>query len=433
MGHLQSFEDFLVFLRQRGLLIATLAALIIIAMAWFIRGLPDSYLATASIQVEAPVLEGGQSSQEQTVAMLQSIENQLTMRENLLAVAERHALFVEYPDITDDDIVSALRQSIQFELVTGRASAVTSQRSISAILIRVELSDGEVVARVANDVAQSVVDLASETALTRSSATLQFFRDEESRLTADIVAKNAEISAMIEANKDALPEVAAVRREEQARLEGELLELDQAVIERETERTSLEALRQLREVDRRRLTEIDAELNLLEQRKASLTPRLELITATLDRVPAIEARLGVLRRDLELLEGRYDSVAGDLADAETAAKLVDNGQDQTFAVLDRAVDPVSSLGPAGRKLLGAGSILALAAACVMAFLIDMIRVPLRTSLQMERELGLAPLIALPEVGGLGMTTEARRAQMVRAGLMVAGLALVVLIASVGIG
>ena len=89
----------------------------------YVMAKPDVFESTAVIQVQSPTVSnpeaglGGNSAQR-----LQAIQQQLTTRENMLAVIARHDLFAG-TQLSDDQKVHLLRIALRFETVASAAAS----------------------------------------------------------------------------------------------------------------------------------------------------------------------------------------------------------------------------------------------------------------------------------------------------------------------
>ena len=136
---------------------------------------------------------------------------------------------------------------------------------------------------------------------------------------------------------------------------------------------------------------------MLSEQKAALTTRRAELAAALASQPEVERVLAGYLRQLDQLGESRGVVTARLAEAETAARLAERQQDERFALLDRAVTPERSIASGGKKLFAAGALASLLAGLGLAFVLDLMKPVLRTSTQMERQLGLRPIVAIPEL------------------------------------
>lgn len=397
MGQIQNLEDLIEFLRRRLWLILGVAAAGIIASAIYAKSRPDTYEASAVIEVQGAQVAGADGTSG-SAQLMQSIEQRLTTRDNLLAVIERHGLYADLPALTTEERAWTLRQNLTFMPIAAAGNATFgAPAQISAIVISARDGDPEKAARVANDFAQGVLDMSSSGQLERARDTVAFYRDEAARLSAQIAAIDAEVAAYKNANDAALPAVAEAQRDELVGLEAEMRTLDQSLVALIEEQRQLAERGTLRATEQRRLQELEAQVAVLVEQKSALTTRREELTAALALLPEVERTLAGFQRDLDQLQDSLDMVAVKLAEAETDAKLAERQQGERFALLDRAVTPDYALGSGGRKLFIAGSVASVVLALGLAFLLDLMKPVIRTSAQMERQLGLRPIVAIPEL------------------------------------
>ena len=394
MGQIQTIEDLIGFLRRRLWLILAVAALGAAAAAIYAKTRPDSYEAFAVIEVQ-----GAQVSDQSgpgSAQLLQSIEQRLTTRENLLAVIDRHGLYAGLPALSEDERAALLRRNIGFEGIAAAGNnPYGGAVQLSAIIIRAGDGDAALAARVANDFAQGVLDMSSTGKLDQARDTLAFYREEERRLSAEIAAVETEVADYKNAHD--LSGMAEARRDELVSVEADLRRLDQDLVALLEEQRQLAARGTLRATEQRRLQDLDAQIAVLTEQKAALAARRSELTAALAGQPEVERALAGYGRQLDLLNDSLGVVTARLTEAETALKLAERQQGERFALLDRAVTPEHPVGSGGKKLFLAGSAASLLAGLALAFVLDLLKPVVRTSAQMERQLGLRPIVAIPEL------------------------------------
>jgi tyrosine-protein kinase Etk/Wzc len=402
MGHIQTLEDLISFLIRRKSLIIAITILGVALSVIVAKSRPKTYETAAVIQIQIPQVAEGQTAgatpEFGSAQLLQSIEQRLTTRENLMAVIERHGLFADAPALTPDQKVTALRAAVTFQPVDSVANQTFGQPTqVSAMLVWARLGDPALAARVANDFAQGILDMGAQGQADRARATFQFFTDEEKRVSAEVTAMEAAIADYKNTHADALPEMAASRRDERVSVESDLRNLNQTLAALTAEQDALNAQATIRATDRRRLQDIAGTLALTQAQKASLDDRRAVLDTAIAGMPEVERELRGLDRQLQQLQDQYTVVSRRLAEAETDQRLADNQQDQRFTLLERAVTPEFATSGGGRKLAALGAIASLALALVAAFIADMLRPVIRTEAQMIRELDLRPVISIPEV------------------------------------
>lgn len=402
MGQIQSLEEFISLLSRRRWLIIAVALLGTLLSAIYAKSRPDVFLAEAVIQIETPTVtetaEPATRRSSNAPQLLQAIQQRLTTRGNLMAMIERHGLFADLPGLSIDRKVDLLRKSVTFESVgslTGEAYGQTS--GISALIIRAWLGEAEISARVANDFAQGILDQSSAGQMARADQNAVFFKEEEARLWQEITAIESDVAAYKNAHSGALPTLRDARRDELVSLNSDLRRLNQDLLALDEQRTRIGPPDNLRETDRRKLQELAAEISVLEAQVGSLTDRKSEIEAALTATPEVERVLNAYDRSLRQLQQQYEANNRRMAEAETSQRLAERQQAERITLLERAVAPEYPTGSGDKKLAIAGGLASIAAALALAFALDLLHPAVRSAAQMERQLGLRPVISIPPI------------------------------------
>jgi tyrosine-protein kinase Etk/Wzc len=399
MGHIQSLDDLISFLIRRRMLIIAVTVLGVALSILVAKSRPKVYETAAVIQVLSPVVEEGDAVQSTGSAeQLQIIEQQLTTREALIGLMERHGVFADLPGLTLDQKVGLLRSSVTFQQVASAApQTFGAAPRISALIISVRLGDAEQAARVANDFAQSILDMGSEVQSSRAETNFRFFQEDEARLRTAIETLEDEIATYRNENATALPGIETARQDELVSVETDLRELDQSIVALTSEQAAIAAQQTIRATDRRRLDEIGAALAQFQAQRAALADRQTSIAAAMSETPDVERTLRGFERQLQQLQDQYTVVSRRLAEAETDLRIASQQQDERFSLLERAITPEFAQGGGAKKVAAAGAMASLFAALGLAFLLDLLKPVVRTEAQMMRELDLRPVISIPEL------------------------------------
>jgi tyrosine-protein kinase Etk/Wzc len=402
MGQIQSIEELISLILRRRWLIIALTVLGMAFSAIYAKSRPEVYETAAVIQIEAAAVDNANdaaSAASGAAQVLQTIEQRLTTRENLTAMIDRHGLFADLPALPIDKKILALRNSVTFQSVDSAAGQTFGQsRSISAILIFARLGDPDLAARVANDFAQGILDQSASGQRDRAEQNVAFFKEEETRIWQAITALEGDIAAYKNTNADAMPTLRDARRDELAGLDSDLRRVDQDRAALAGEKAVIEAKQTLRETDRRQLEDLSARLDVLDTQVASIAERRTAVQQALAATPEVERVLSGYDRQLRQLQDQYEVITQRMAEAETTQRLAERQQAQRFTLLERAITPEFPIGSGGRKIAMAGSVASLLGALILAFLLDLVRPVVRTAPQMQRQLGLQPVVCIPEIG-----------------------------------
>lgn len=395
MGPIQTFEDLIGMILRRKVLILIVAILGTLLAAVYAKTRPDLYEAAAVIQVQLPVVTQGGQAVVQTVnplQLLQTIEQRLTTRDTMLALIDRHGMQDEFAGLSVEQRVAAIRSAIQFQNVSSATGG-----GLSAILITARASTAANAARIANDLAQSVLDMGAEGKKASADANFAFFKQEEGRIWEQLTTLEREVAAYREANREILPASRESRQDEITALKNDLRALDQEIAGLQNEEGRLRAVQVSRATDRRRLDDIMQRLEVLTAQRGPLVARQQALEETLVRAPEVDRALSGYDRQLRQLQDQYTVVSQRLAEAETARRLAENQQTERFSMLERAIEPEYPVGSGGKKLAVAGGLASIGLALALAFLIEAMNPAIRTSAQMRRELNIIPIVAIPQV------------------------------------
>ncbi len=148
-------------------------------------------------RMQAPSFEASAVVQVRPGVDVAAAQDRLTSRRNLQEMALRHGLN-RGPDGLDlERATVALRQSIAVHDLMPEAGATLGfDPGVAGIVVSVLLPDADLSARIANDLAQQVLDAGSAGDLAPTRSTLEFYRLEEVRLWQESSALLAEIAAV---------------------------------------------------------------------------------------------------------------------------------------------------------------------------------------------------------------------------------------------
>lgn len=397
MGPINSIRDVFSALRRRLALIVLVLAIGLPAALWFAQSRPRTYEATAVIQIEAPQIAadvtGDTGAAFSATSQLDLIQQQLLSRDRLADVITRFALF---PQVTSmSQRVGLLRASVRIVKLIDPALAMRPDVSPSGLTITLQMGDGVQAAAVANDFVNTIITEAAARSAARASRTLDFLSAEATRVGIAIETVDAEIAAFRETRVDALPEGVTTQRDRLNRLNESLTALDQQILTLESDR------------DRRRAEDVARQTALLIQQRALLTQGLAETEAALAAAPGVERELGALNRRLEGLEAELAVVATRRAEAAMTQLLETRNEVESYEVLETAIPPDYPVSASRTKVALAGAGLALMLAIGLALALEVLNPAIRTAAQLERELGVQPVIVVPLLRSRGAARRRR--------------------------
>jgi uncharacterized protein involved in exopolysaccharide biosynthesis len=428
MGQIQTLEDLLGMLRRRALVILPIVVLGLALSLGYALQMPRSYEAAAVIQVETPSISGETgpiAGGPNAAQRLQLIEQRLMARDAVLQLIERHGLFDDLPGLTALQKVTLFRGLVRLEnIAAGPLSQ--SRDGVSALVVIAALGDPVQAADVANDLADRILSQNSRTEDLRLRETERFFSAEAARLSDAIAALEAEATRFKNANVDALPGAETARNDELIRLAEQRREIDRQLLTLNRDRSALAAETPPRTVTQRQIALIDGQIAVLDEQRAALVARETAVQESIRRAPGVETELGNLDRALRQLQEQFGVATRSLAEAETAIRLSQSEQGDRFEVIERAVPPDFPASSGRRRAMVFGAAASVALALAAALLLEMRNPVIRTSGQMQRSVGITPVIAIPFIE---TEAEERQRRLVR----IVGLAAAVAALAIGMG
>lgn len=395
MGPVQSLDDLFGLVRRRFLLIAVVSLIGILISIAMAQSKPKVYQTAAVIQVETPKVDDGAGNSPANVPALQalqSIEQRLTTRDNLISLIERHGLFANLPAMSIEDKVGAMRGSIEFQSITSASGS-----GLSAIIIFARAETPELAARVANDLAQNVLDLGAEDRIASAKASHEFYQEEEARLWTEISKVETETKSYRQENFNSLPATLEARRDERLSVDSDLRDLEVELVGMQTELDELNAAQTQRATDRRRIEELTQQIAVLTAKRAPLIARNVELDLAVTNGAEVDRVLAAYDRQLRQLQDQYSVVSTKLAESDAALRLAERQQTERFALLERAIAPLYPTGSSAKKLFAAGAVASVLAGFALAFALDLAKPVIRTSSQLESQLNLRPIIAIPDL------------------------------------
>lgn len=448
MGPINSVEDLILMLKRRLAIVVTVLALGLLVALYLAVTSPRVYEAVAVIQVDAPALvDTGSDAGVPAARRVQLIEQSLMSRSNMLEMIERHKLYETLP-LTVNEKVALLRSSARIESVaaSGRDGGGGASAPLSAIIISVGAETAHGAAGLANDFADSIINMDEVSRQARIEETRDFLTAEEARELTELDNHDRLIANYVAENEDSLPTSQEFIRSEMNQLREQEATLDRDIMGLDREKLALQIeepvaegrpagslAQQLRSAElelaqaRRTFAEghpeiarleastlrlaqggvsetarivdeqvalIDSQLVQLRQQKADISQRQTEIEHARNRVPDVTREYGALIRDQQRLRDRYAEISRRLAEVEMMQMLLENNQTERFVVLERAVPPEYPVLSGRKKSAIMGGFAAIMVAIGIAFVTELLNPVLRTARQFEKATGTRPVIDL---------------------------------------
>jgi uncharacterized protein involved in exopolysaccharide biosynthesis len=263
----KDLRDFLYGLRRRAKLVAWIVgglSVISALVAWL---LPPVYESKATILVEEQDIPVDLvRSTITTVAWqrLQTINQRVMTRTNLLEIADKHGLYTnKRRRETTEEIVERVRKDIKLEPISADVIDPRSGRPMPATIaftVAYEYESPEVAQKVANELVSLYLNENVKTRTERATETFDFLTDETKKVEEQIKALNEKLAIFREKNIENLPDQMQLNRDFLQRTETELT-------------NKIAEIRQ-----------IEAQIALFEGQLVGLSPMKERFTATGERM-----------------------------------------------------------------------------------------------------------------------------------------------------
>lgn len=285
-------------LKRLPLILATAALVFAVAIAAALM-MPKLYRASAKMLVETaqiPTELARSSVAIGALEQLQVLQQQISTRENLVALAERLNVYATHtPKPSADDIMEDMRARISFDQMAVDASG----RDLSAAIFNVSfVADNPVMAAdVANEVTSMLVARNQRQREERAGNTLAFFDREVRRLGAELAKVEGDILKFKTENKDTLPDSVEFRRSQQSSLQERFAALEREESDLRSRRSGLIATYsntgQLSDA-----TPLSPEQQMLAELNRALTEQLAVFSEESPNVGALRKRIVALQSKL---------------------------------------------------------------------------------------------------------------------------------------
>ncbi len=390
MNQFQTFGEIAAALRRRAWLVLLVAFVGCLLSLNYALSQIKVYEATAVVQIEdsqlPDQLAGATARGDGSARRVRLIEQRLMARDNLARIMEKHNLFADDPTMTINERIFRMREAARIEEIVGQSSGFApGGNAPSGLRITVRLADPQKSADLANELMTSVIEQSRNRSVSRARDTLDFFTAEELRVGTEIEALEAQIAEFKRDNADQLPAGVADLRDQLASLRDADLELDQQILTLET--TS----------DRQRTEVRQRQIALFNEQKALIADRVAALRTQIEGAPEVERNLSRVERRLTQLQEQYAVVTRRKAEAEMGQALEDRQQTDRFEVLETALVPEYPVSRSRKKTAIMGGVASVIAGITAAFIVELLNPAIRNAAQMERALGLQPVVSIPHV------------------------------------
>lgn len=400
MGPIYSFEDAIDMVRRRAMTIFIVTVLGAVASFFLALSQTHQYQAFEVIQIESPRIAedlAASSVQGSSARRLQLVQQQITTRGAMLEIIDRYGLFAEQSALLESEKVTLLREAVAITGVAAAREGFADDGTISVLTITVTLPSPEQAQAVAREFSARTIDLYAARRIDEAEETLAFLRDQEGKLADQVRALEVEITEYRASQEIALPGTLEFRRSQIATLSSAILDIDREKISVQRQIDQLDGSTARQSTVERELSALQGQLDSLDAQRALLTQQVSNLSQSIETTPEVERRLRAYERDLDQLQAQLDLISARRAEAEVGYRLEIDRQSERLVVIEPAALPDYPITPSRKRNAILGMAASFIAGLGLAFLLELRRPILRTPEQMERETGITPVIAIPQV------------------------------------
>lgn len=445
--------------------------------------LPAVYLSTAVLMVEAPQLPSAlDAPRVQAAAMerLQTIENNLMKRPNLLNISQKLNVFKDMPKMTPDEVVEAMRDHTVLEKYASPGEA-------TILIVNFEGESGPIAAGVVNEYVTLIQNEDVEGRTKRAEGTVEFFEQQRDQLSGQLDVMSAKILDFQNQNSETLPSTLNYRLGQQTNLQERLTTVERDLALMKDQRTrmvevfdktgqvssaaasmspearQLEQMKQqlnsmlallapenpkvknleaqiaqlelivkaqlpqtgttdpTRMIFEAQLADLDGRIAMSEAEREKLIAQLDVLKDSIDRTPATQVALDALNRDYSNIQQQYNSVIANLAAAASGERIEIGAKGERVVIVDAATIPNRPIRPK-RLVIAAGGVAGGAFLGIATiFLIELMNRAVRRPKDLINAFGITPIATIPYLRTPTETMARRSAFAVLLALAVIGI------------
>ena len=396
MGSILSISDLWDMVKRRFAVIVGVLLLGTALSVVFALSQQHLYTSSEVLQVQRPKIAQSvtpTTEQSSTARRLQLVEQQVMARDALLETAERLGLFQDARAMRDSDKVDVLRRAVSVSGVAAARQGYSDDGTVSLLRITANWPTPDGAQMLASEFARRTIELSTDARLDQARETLAFFRVREDSLTRDLATLETEIAAFRASNDLTAPGGTEITQREIERLSESIINIDRQMITLQRTIATDPATR----LERRQREAAQQDLSRLTEERALLSDAMAALTDTLQGNPEIDLQLAKYDLRLQELRAQLQEAQNRRTEAQISYELETENQLERLTVLESAPLPDYPYTTARKQIVVLGAFASFLAGLVAAFLLDWRRPVIRTAAQMEREIGLRPVITIPEI------------------------------------
>jgi len=423
--------------------------------------LPSVYQAQSILLLEGSSVPGPLAAptvQDPAMQKLQTLQNGLMTRANLLDIANRLSVFRDLRKMSPDDVVQAMRDNTKVQLSANKGEA-----AIMTIVFNGE--SGKIAAGVVNEYVTLVLKADADSRNQNVNDTKQLFDQEVQRLGGQLDDMSAKLLDFQNRNANALPSTLAFRMTQQSNLQGKIDALDQQIKQLNDQKDNLTAMFKAtgqvsstatsQTPEAKQLAALTDQLNqslallspqnpkiaMLKQQIASLEKivqaqnqttaaaagstnpstsmydvqmaglnsqiktateqrdqlleQMKTLQDTIDKTPANQVQLDALNRDYTNIQQQYNAAVSKQAQAASSQTIESLSKGERMRVMEAASPPLYPLKPK-RALIGLGGMGAgMGLGVATILLMELLNRSVRRPKDIVKAFGITPIVTIP--------------------------------------
>ncbi|MBS0562966.1 MAG: hypothetical protein JSR87_00285 [Proteobacteria bacterium] len=434
--------------------------------------LPSVYEASSMLLVENSQIPGALAAptvQAAAMEKLQTMQNKLMTRANLLDIANRLKVFRNMQDMTPDDIVQGMQNatSIQNNAAKGQATFMN---------ITFDGMTGKIAAGVVNEYVTLILKADVDSRTKNAEDTVNFFDQEVTALSAQMDQLSAKMLDFQNKNSNALPSNLAFRQAQMSSLQGKLDATDQSIKALQDQKAQVIAtynstgqvannnanqtpeakqlavlndqlnqalavmspnhpkvkmlqaqISQLEDIVKTQaatasgsanpaasmfevqIADFDARIKAATETRDQVQKQIDDLQATIDKTPTNQVALDALTRDYQNVQSQYNAAIQRQSQAAAGERIELLSKGERVTVVDSATIPDSPIKPKRAKI----ALLGMAAGMFMGFALVVLMELLNRSVRRPRDIvkafGITPIVTIPYVRTPSETMKRRSA------------------------
>ena len=145
------------------------------------------------------------------------------------------------------------------------------------------------------------------------------------------------------------------------------------------------------------LVELDARKDFLLEQRTAAEDELETLEASIAATPENAIALEALERDYENIRSQYNAATSRLATAATGERIELLAKGERIVVLEQATVPRNPTSPDRVMIAGMGGAAGVGLAAGVVLLLELLNQSIRRPVELQKSLGITPLMTLPYV------------------------------------